>query len=47
VLNDAKKMLATNPSKSKVETAVRELWSLEPRGEIEVQERVNKELLRR
>jgi molecular chaperone DnaK len=48
LLADAKSMLATNPSKNKVETAVRALWNLLPPGkEPAADQRVSKELLRR
>ena len=46
VLNDAKSMIATNPSKSKVEEAVRTLWSLMPKEKREAAQRVSDDILR-
>jgi len=46
VLNDAKTMIATNPSKSKVEEAVRTLWSLMPKEKREAAQRASDDILR-
>jgi molecular chaperone DnaK len=46
VLNDAKSMIATNPSKSKVEEAVRTLWSLMPKEKREAAQRASDDILR-
>ncbi len=46
VLNDAKSMIATNPSKSKVEEAVRTLWSLMPKDKREAAQRASDDILR-
>jgi hypothetical protein len=46
VLNEAKTMIATNPSKSKVEGAVRTLWSLMPKEKQEAAQRANDDILR-
>lgn len=46
VLNDAKSMIATNPSKSKVEEAIRTLWSLMPKEKREAAQRANDDILR-
>ncbi len=46
VLNDAKSMIATNPSKTKVEEAVRTLWSLMPKEKREAAQRANDDILR-
>ena len=46
VLNDAKSMIATNPSKSKVEEAVRTLWSLMPKEKREAAQRASDDVLR-
>jgi molecular chaperone DnaK len=46
VLNDAKSMIATNPSKSKVEEAVRKLWTLMPKEKREAAQRVSDDILR-
>jgi molecular chaperone DnaK len=46
VLNDAKSMIATNPSKSKVEVAVRTLWSLMPKEKREAAQRASDDILR-
>jgi hypothetical protein len=46
VLNDAKTMIATNPSKSKVEEAVRKLWSLMPKEKREAAQRASDDILR-
>jgi hypothetical protein len=46
VLIDAKSMIATNPSKSKVEEAVRTLWSLMPKEKREAAQRASDDILR-
>jgi molecular chaperone DnaK len=46
VLNDAKSMIATNPSKSKVEEAVRALWALMPKDKREAAQRASDDILR-
>jgi len=46
ILNDAKSMIATNPSKSKVEEAVRTLWSLLPKEKREAAQRTRDDILR-
>jgi molecular chaperone DnaK len=46
VLNGAKSMIATNPSKSKVEDAVRTLWSLMPKEKREAAQRASDDILR-
>jgi hypothetical protein len=46
VLNDAKTMIATNPSKTKVEEAVRTLWSLLPKEKREAAQRASDDILR-
>ena len=46
VLNEAKSMIATNPSKSKVEDAVRTLWSLMPKEKREAAQRASDDILR-
>jgi len=46
VLNDAKSMIATNPSKSTVEKAVRTLWSLMPKEKREAAQRASDDILR-
>jgi molecular chaperone DnaK len=46
VLNDAKSMIAINPSRSKVEEAVRTLWSLMPKEKREAAQRANDDILR-
>jgi molecular chaperone DnaK len=46
ILNDAKSMIATNPSKSKVEEAVRILWSLLPKEKREAAQRTRDDILR-
>lgn len=46
VLNDAKSMIATNPSKSKAEEAVRTLWSLMPKEKREAAQRASDDILR-
>lgn len=46
VLSDAKTMIATNPSKSKVEDAVRALWELMPKDKREAASRASDEVLR-
>jgi len=47
VLNDAKTMIATSPSKTKVEDAVRTLWSLMPKEKREAAQRTSDEILRK
>ncbi|NTW70333.1 MAG: Hsp70 family protein [Chlorobiaceae bacterium] len=47
VLDDAKKMIAINPSKTKVEGAVCTLWSLMPKEKREADKRASDELLRK
>lgn len=47
ILNEAKTMIATNPSKAKLEEAVRNLLSLMPREKRKASQRTNDELLRR
>ncbi len=47
VLNEAKSMIATNPSKNKVEEAVRALWGLMPKAKREAAQKVSDEILRR
>lgn len=46
VLNDAKAMIAVDPSKDQAENAVRKLWSLLPKGQGDAGQRVNTHLLR-
>jgi hypothetical protein len=46
VLNDAKSMIAANPSISQVEKAVRTLWALMPEKKREAGQRVSDETLR-
>lgn len=46
VLNDAKTMVATNPSKAKLEEAVRTLWSLMPVEKREAAQRASDDILR-
>jgi molecular chaperone DnaK len=46
VLNDAKTMIASNPSKSRIEEAVRTLWSLMPKEERDAAIRASDEILR-
>lgn len=46
ILNDAKAMIATNPSRAKVEEAVRTLWSMMPKEKREAAERANDDILR-
>ncbi len=47
VLNEAKSMIATNPSKNKVEEAVRVLWGLMPEAKREADRQASDEILRR
>ena len=47
ILNQAKTMIATNPSRSRVEDAVRALWKLMPKSVKEADSRISDELLRR
>lgn len=46
VLNEAKSMIATKPSKTKVEDAVRILWSLMPKEKREAAQRASDDILR-
>jgi molecular chaperone DnaK len=46
VLNEAKVMIAVDPSKEQAENAVRKLWSLMPKGQSDAAQRVNTNLLR-
>lgn len=47
ILDEAKAMLASNPSKARVEAAVRALWALEPDAPKEGDDRVSADVLRR
>jgi molecular chaperone DnaK len=46
VLNEAKSMIASNPSKSQVEEAVRSLWALMPKEKREAAQRASDDILR-
>jgi len=46
ILNNAKSMMATNPSKSKIEDAVRQLWDLLPKDKREADSKSSDEILR-
>jgi molecular chaperone DnaK len=46
IINDAKAMIATNPSRAKVEEAVRTLWSMMPKEKREAAERASDDILR-
>jgi len=47
VLNEAKSMIAINPSKNKVEEAVRSLWALMPKEKGEAARKASDDILRR
>jgi molecular chaperone DnaK len=46
ILNNAKSMMATNPSKSKIEDAVHQLWDLMPKEKREADSKASDEILR-